>query len=182
MDVIQSAASPVVVVDGEKRMTSKTIKATKPTIMVTSNAVTKRRSKVRLAGSANSCEVSFMAGSLSQTVVLVLSDNPAPRLDKALAAVVPEGVVFSRSRLVKLIEEGHVRREGGAVVNSVKIKGVAGEVFEVTVPASQDYEAAEAEDIPLDVVYEDDDLIVINKPAGMVVHPAPGSETGTLVC
>lgn len=122
-----------------------------------------------------------MAGPVSQTLVLVLAENPPARLDKALAAVVPEGVILSRSRLVKLIEGGMVCDAGGTVVASVKHKGQAGEEFTLTVPAVQDYESAQAEDIPLDVVFEDDDLIVINKPAGMVVHPAPGSETGTLV-
>jgi 23S rRNA pseudouridine1911/1915/1917 synthase len=113
-------------------------------------------------------------------LVLTLSDTPPPRLDKALAQVVPEGVTLSRSMLTKLIEGGSVRRVGGDVVTVLKTKGKAGEEWQVILPEPASLEA-EPEDIPIEVVYEDDDLILINKAAGMVVHPAPGSETGTLV-
>ncbi len=111
---------------------------------------------------------------------VIIGENPAPRLDKALAAIVPEAASLSRSRLGKLIEEGAVAREGGDVVRALKTKAVEGEVWLITLPKAVDVEA-QPEDIPLDVVFEDDDLIVVNKPAGMVVHPAPGSESGTLV-
>ncbi|HBN32187.1 MAG: RluA family pseudouridine synthase [Rhodobacterales bacterium] len=111
---------------------------------------------------------------------VVIGENPPPRLDKALAEVVPEDASLSRSSLGKLIEAGAVAREGGGVVTVLKTKTQVGEVFLITVPEAVDIEA-QPEAIPLDVIFEDDDLIVINKPAGMVVHPAPGSETGTLV-
>ncbi len=111
---------------------------------------------------------------------LVIGETPPPRLDKALAAIVPEEAALSRSRLAKLIEGGAVSRENGAVVRVLKTKTRIGEVWLIALPPAQEGLTA-PENIPLDVVFEDDDLIVVNKPAGMVVHPAPGSETGTLV-
>lgn len=117
---------------------------------------------------------------MPQTLVeVIIAENPPPRLDKALARDVPAEANLSRSRLVKLIAEGAVRRAGD-VVSDPKTKVAEGDVFEIAVP-----EAAEShigpEDIPLEVIYEDTDLIVVNKPAGMVVHPAPGTPHGTLV-
>jgi 23S rRNA pseudouridine1911/1915/1917 synthase len=99
------------------------------------------------------------------------------RLDKVLADALPE---FSRSRLKALIEEGHVAATppGGKLSAARKVK--AGEAYHIAVPEPEDAEP-QAEDIPLDVVYEDDDLIVVNKAPGMVVHPAAGSPNGTLV-
>ena len=113
-------------------------------------------------------------------LILTLSEAPPPRLDKALAQVVPEGVTLSRSMLTKLIESGSVSRVGGDVVTVLKTKGKAGEEWQVILPIPVSLDA-EPEDIPIEVIYEDDDLIVVNKASGMVVHPAPGSETGTLV-
>jgi 23S rRNA pseudouridine1911/1915/1917 synthase len=113
-------------------------------------------------------------------LILTLAETPPPRLDKALAQVVPEGVTLSRSMLTKLIEGGSVRRVGGEIVTTLKTKGKEGEEWQVILPIPVALEA-EPEDIAIEVVYEDDDLIVVNKAAGMVVHPAPGSETGTLV-
>jgi 23S rRNA pseudouridine1911/1915/1917 synthase len=118
--------------------------------------------------------------SVPNVVELTVGENPAPRLDKALASVVPAEVTLSRSRLTKLIEAGDVTLDGVAVTK-LKYKAVEGDVFKVVMPAAEDYENAQPEDIPLDIVFEDDHLIIVNKPAGMVVHPAPGSETGTLV-
>ncbi len=116
-----------------------------------------------------------------QTLVLILGDTPPARLDKALAAVVPEEESLSRSRIGKLIEAGAVSRVAdGVPVTVLKTQGLPGEEWQVVVPAAETLETV-AQDIPIDVVYEDDHLIVVNKPAGMVVHPAPGSEDGTLV-
>ncbi len=86
---------------------------------------------------------------------------------------------LSRSRLARLIAEGAVTRRGVAVTDQ-KARVVAGEVYDIAVAAAVDLETG-PEDIPLDVVFEDAALIVVNKPAGMVVHPAPGSPSGTLV-
>ncbi len=112
-------------------------------------------------------------------LILEIGDTPAKRLDKALTAAVPEGVTLSRSRIQSLIENGAVKLDGAAITNP-KAKVSAGQQYEILVPNAEDIEAR-PEDIALDVIFEDDDLIVVNKPVGMVVHPAPGSETGTLV-
>ncbi|EEE36910.1 ribosomal large subunit pseudouridine synthase D [Rhodobacteraceae bacterium KLH11] len=104
---------------------------------------------------------------------------PPPRLDKALARDVPAEESLSRTRLARLIGEGAVTVDG-AVVDDPKAKVAEDAQIAITVAEAEDSHIG-PEDIPLDVVYEDDDLIVINKPAGMVVHPAPGSPNGTLV-
>ncbi|WP_390634301.1 RluA family pseudouridine synthase [Oryzibacter oryziterrae] len=104
------------------------------------------------------------------------ADAPKTRLDKALADAFPD---ISRSRLKVLVESGNVCLDGQPVTDaSRKIAGPAR--LEVRVPPAEPAEP-QGEDIPLDVVYEDDHLIVINKPAGLVVHPAAGNWTGTLV-
>ncbi|WP_436397469.1 RluA family pseudouridine synthase [Roseobacter sp. S98] len=108
-----------------------------------------------------------------------IGDTPPPRLDKALARDVPEDAHLSRTRLARLLSEGAVRVDG-VVVQDAKARAIAGAGVEITVEEAQDSHIL-PQDIPLDVVSEDDDLIVINKPAGMVVHPAPGSPDGTLV-
>ncbi len=100
------------------------------------------------------------------------------RLDKALAALAPPGL--SRSRLRALIEAGAVARAGGDPVREPKAQVKAGEAWEVAVPPPVPA-TPQPEAIPLRVIHEDAHLIVIDKPAGMVVHPAPGAETGTLV-
>ncbi|MEM7523174.1 MAG: RluA family pseudouridine synthase [Pseudomonadota bacterium] len=99
------------------------------------------------------------------------------RLDRALAAIAPEGV--SRSRLTALIRDGAVFRDGRAVTDP-KAKVKAGETYVLTVPAAEDAAPA-AEAIPLSIIHEDAHLIVVDKPVGMVVHPAPGAPSGTLV-
>ncbi len=110
---------------------------------------------------------------------LVIGAQPPARLDKALARDVPEEWALSRSRLARLIAEGAVSRDGAAVTDA-KARVVEGDAFEIRIAAPQEAEA-QPEAIPLVVVYEDADLIVIDKPAGMVVHPAPGQWSGTLV-
>lgn len=97
------------------------------------------------------------------------------RLDKALAELLPD---LSRERLKALIVEGQVTSGGRALNPSIKV--AAGQVFAITLPATAESEVV-AQDIPLVIVYEDADLIVIDKPAGMVVHPAVGNLDGTLV-
>ena len=108
--------------------------------------------------------------------VTVTQDKARDRLDRFLAGAVP---ALSRSRLKGLIESGRVTRDGAAVTE-VAAKVKAGEVYGVFVPAAVPA-VPRPQAIPLNVVYEDDDLIVIDKPAGMVVHPAPGNPDRTLV-
>ncbi len=91
----------------------------------------------------------------------------------------PEAATLSRTRLARLIEDGAVQVDRTVVTNP-KARVAEGAVIEVTVAEAQDSHL-EPEDIPLVVVHEDADLIVIDKPAGMVVHPAPGTPSGTLV-
>ena len=110
---------------------------------------------------------------------MTIGAEPPPRLDKALARDVPEEAALSRTRLAKLIDEGAVRRAGQVVTNP-KISVTEGDVIEIALPEVTESHI-EAEKLPLDVRYEDDDLIVVMKPAGMVVHPAPGTPDGTLV-
>lgn len=105
--------------------------------------------------------------------------TPPARLDKALARDVPEEAALSRTRLARLLAEGQVLVNGVAVTDP-KAKVAEGAEIEISVPVADESHIG-PEDIPLDVVYEDDDLIVVNKPAGMVVHPAPGTPNGTLV-
>ncbi|MBT4905444.1 MAG: RluA family pseudouridine synthase [Rhodospirillaceae bacterium] len=108
--------------------------------------------------------------------VTVSGDQAGERLDRVLAAALDD---LSRSRLKALIEEGQVSQDG-KVVRSPSAKVGAGDAFEITIPAPVDAIPV-GQDIPLDILYEDDDLIVLDKPAGMVVHPAPGNPDGTLV-
>ncbi len=85
---------------------------------------------------------------------------------------------LSRSALQKLIEKGSITVDGKAVSKNYRLK--RGNVIEVNIPEPVGINI-EAENIPLDILYEDNDLIVLNKPQNMVVHPAPGHYTGTLV-
>ncbi len=109
----------------------------------------------------------------------MIGEAPPPRLDKAIARDVPEGAALSRTRLARLVAAGAVSVDG-VVTLDPKVRVAEGAQIEVTVAQAQDSHIA-PEDIPLEIVYEDADLIVVNKPAGMVVHPAPGSPSGTLV-
>ena len=97
------------------------------------------------------------------------------RLDAFLASSL-DGL--TRSQATRLIESGEIAVNGRAVSKSYKLAG--GEDIAVTLPEPEPVEAV-PQDIPLDVVYEDADVIVVNKPSGMVVHPAPGHPDGTLV-
>ncbi|MGJ5176543.1 RluA family pseudouridine synthase [Bradyrhizobium oligotrophicum] len=108
--------------------------------------------------------------------VIVAGDEGSPRLDRVLAAKLPE---LSRSRLKALILAGQVSLRAAAVRDPA-YHVTAGDTITIDVPEAAPAEPA-AEAIPLQIVYEDDDIIVIDKPAGLVVHPAAGHETGTLV-
>lgn len=101
-------------------------------------------------------------------------DKAGERLDRYLG----EELGVPRSQVQVWLEKGLVTAGGVVRAKNYRLRG--GEEIAVSVPAPVAYEA-QAEDIPLDIVYEDDDLLVVNKPKGMVVHPAAGNYTGTLV-
>lgn len=107
--------------------------------------------------------------------ITLLSENGGERIDSFIASSLDE---VSRSYAAALAEEGRVFVGGRAVKKNYKTR--AGDVIIVELPEPEQLDVV-AEDIPLNIVYEDNDLIVINKPQGMVVHPAAGNYTGTLV-
>lgn len=136
-----------------------------------------------------------MAAGLGSTGVSVTSDTltsaglrelavsdaeTGQRLDRYLAGACPD---MSRSRLRQLIDEGRVTQitaGSNITIKDANHRVKPGEHYKIEVPAPVSASPV-GQDIPLDVVYEDDDLIVINKPAGLVVHPAAGNPDGTLV-
>ncbi len=108
---------------------------------------------------------------------MVDASSHGERLDRALAQLVPE---FSRSYLQQLIEAGAVRLQGRAATKpSQRVR--AGEGGEIELRPTPQSQAFQPEAIPLSVVYEDEHLLVVHKPAGLVVHPAPGNWSGTLL-
>jgi len=109
------------------------------------------------------------------TSLELAADLPGERLDQFLARSCPE---LTRSAAQKLLEDGAVTLAGEVVKKNRRT--VPGEVYTVVLPDPEPLDAL-PQNIPLDVVYEDDDVIVINKPVGLVVHPAPGHPDGTLV-
>lgn len=102
------------------------------------------------------------------------AEDAGTRADVFLAAKL--GV--SRSNMQKLLEDGRIKRGEKIIKANYKVR--AGEMFVVDIPEPEPIEAV-PENIPLDIIYEDDDVVVLNKARGMVVHPAPGNYTGTLV-
>jgi 23S rRNA pseudouridine1911/1915/1917 synthase len=102
--------------------------------------------------------------------------NAGQRLDKTLASLAPD---LSRTRIQAIAEDGHIA-VNGKPESAMSRKMRTGDVITLLRPAAVD-PVPKGEDIPLTVVYEDEHLIVIDKPAGLVVHPAGGHETGTLV-
>ncbi len=105
----------------------------------------------------------------------IQTQESAERVDALLARSLPG---LTRSAAQRLLAQGAVTKDGAPVKKNYKT--VPGDTFVVTLPDAAPSELV-AQDLPLDVVYEDADLIVVNKPRGMVVHPAPGHEDGTLV-
>ena len=108
--------------------------------------------------------------------ILVPPDQTGQRLDRVLALLLPD---LSRSRLSALIDQGAVMR-GDVTIKDGNHRVKGGETYAVALPAPTPA-SPRGQDIPLTVVYEDKDLIVIDKPAGLVVHPAAGNPDGTLV-
>ena len=105
----------------------------------------------------------------------ITAEESGERIDALLARSLPD---LTRSRLQKLIEAGHVTVGNVPVKKNYRCS--AGDIISVELPSLECAELV-PQDIPLDIVYEDDDLIVVNKPRGMVVHPAPGHADDTLV-
>ncbi len=113
---------------------------------------------------------------MSERVVLQCgAEVRGARIDKYISDNIAE---LTRSAVQNLIADGMVTADGKPVSKNYKIRG--GESIAVDIPEPQPMDAV-AEDIPLDILYEDDDLLVVNKPKGMVVHPAHGNYNGTLV-
>jgi 23S rRNA pseudouridine1911/1915/1917 synthase len=118
-----------------------------------------------------------VSGGHSIIIARIADDAAGWRLDRALAAAVP---TLSRERLKALISSGAVLGPEGAPVRDPAMKAVPGGTYEVTVPEPRPAHN-EAQDIALIIVFEDEHLLVVDKPAGMVVHPAAGNFDGTLV-
>ncbi|HTQ12752.1 MAG TPA: RluA family pseudouridine synthase [Rhizomicrobium sp.] len=111
-----------------------------------------------------------------QLRAIVTDSEAGHRLDRFLAAALPQ---LSRSRLQGLIAQGAVTR-GAGTIRDPNFRVKPGETYAVAAPEPEPA-APQGQDIPLDIVYEDNDLVVIDKPAGLVVHPAAGNPDGTLV-
>jgi len=113
--------------------------------------------------------------------IAIAEDQSGERLDRALAIARPE---LSRSRIKALIEQGHLKLIGltknGGTITDPALRVKPGQVFTLEIPATVAAQPL-GQAIDLTIVYEDEDLIVIDKPAGMVVHPAPGNPDSTLV-
>ena len=109
--------------------------------------------------------------------LLVEAEHHGQRVDKVLAQLVSE---FSRSYLQQLLADGAVALDG-RVLSKPSAKVAAGDALSVQMRPTQQSMAFQPEDMDLDVVHEDQDLLIVNKPAGLVVHPAPGNWSGTLL-
>ncbi len=114
--------------------------------------------------------------SIAIELIVDLNNTPDPRLDVWLTDRLPE---FSRSRLQKSIAQGHIRI-GDKICTDKKYKLKSGDRVCVSIPPPDSLDLI-PEQIPLDILYEDEQLLIIDKPAGMVVHPSAGHATGTLV-
>ncbi|WP_420627436.1 RluA family pseudouridine synthase [Candidatus Leptofilum sp.] len=112
---------------------------------------------------------------MSETTQTLQLDAPGQRLDKVLTEQLPD---LSRTQIQRLLKEGQILVNGRSAKANLKLEG--GEEVTITLPEPKETELI-PEDIPLDIQYEDDDMLVVNKPAGMVVHPAVGHASGTLV-
>ena len=111
----------------------------------------------------------------NQIEIIVPDELAGQRLDKILAELFPD---YSRSRLQQWLKDGCVSVDGQILPGKQKLDG--GESLLAQFPEEEELGEAEPENIPLDIIYEDEHLFVINKPVGMVVHPAVGNRTGTL--
>jgi len=116
-----------------------------------------------------------LSGARQELEQSVTGEEQGLRLDVFIAGLDPD---FSRTRAQKLVETGAVTVNGGVAKSNYKVR--EGDRVFVKIPVPEPQEVV-AENIPLDIVYEDSDLLVVNKPQGMVVHPAAGNYSGTLV-
>jgi 23S rRNA pseudouridine1911/1915/1917 synthase len=112
---------------------------------------------------------------MNEGALVLTLEQAGERLDKALAAKLP---AYSRAQIQRMIQDGRVRIGGAAVKASLRLVG--GEQVVVEIPPVEETDLI-AQPIPLDILYEDADMLLVNKAAGMVVHPAAGHESGTLV-
>ena len=112
---------------------------------------------------------------MDENYICITAEESGERIDALLARTLPS---LSRSQVQKLLEQGMVTLNGRELKKNFRCS--AGESYELLLPEPDELPLI-PQDIPLDVVYEDGDLIVINKPRGLVVHPAPGHPDGTLV-
>ena len=112
---------------------------------------------------------------MEEEILSIIAEESGERIDALLARTIED---LSRSAAQRLIEQGAVLIEGRAVQKNTRCQ--AGDRITVTMPTTEEIDLV-PQDLPLDVMYEDDDLIVVNKARGMVVHPAPGHPDGTLV-
>ena len=112
---------------------------------------------------------------MEEDLLQITAEESGERIDALLARILPD---LSRSAAQRLLEEGRVSLLGRPVRKNYKCS--EGDCFEVSLPELREIPLV-PQDIPLDVVYEDEDVIVVNKPRGLVVHPAPGHPDGTLV-
>jgi len=115
---------------------------------------------------------------VQQLTLVIEKDQEKSRLDKALAILCMGQL--TRSRITGLIQEGHLQTEDGDVVTNPSIKVKADEVYIISIPEADEPDPL-AENIPLEILFEDEYLLVINKPVGLVVHPGAGNPSGTLV-
>jgi len=112
---------------------------------------------------------------MEEEILSIVAEESGERIDALLARMIPD---LSRSAAQRLIEQGAVLLEGRPVQKNTRCQ--AGESITIVLPETEEVDLL-PQDLPLDIVYEDADLIVVNKARGMVVHPAPGHPDGTLV-
>ena len=112
---------------------------------------------------------------MDESILFITTEESGERVDALLARMIPE---LSRSTIQQLIESGNVLLSGLPVRKNYRYR--SGDMLQVALPELTEIPLV-PQDLPLDIVYEDDDLIVVNKARGMVVHPAPGHPDGTLV-
>jgi 23S rRNA pseudouridine1911/1915/1917 synthase len=112
--------------------------------------------------------------------LLITEGQHGQRLDRALTALVQAHAPLSRARVQALLKESAVTLKGKVVSDAAR-EAQSGEVYELTIPPARDEAVIEARELPLEIVYEDADILVLNKPAGLVVHPAAGHHEDTLV-